>query len=138
MEEEIIKVPRETVMSRLELLPGLIRDKETEILAAQDEINTTQYMVDLRKNELMSILCAETEPEEIGKPVKARFKNETQREAELQKRGAEDEIYSGNLKEIAAKTKAVKELQIGLKFLENKFSAARNMAKILKGVEKDE
>ena len=117
------------IVGRLDNLPGLIKDKQLEILEKQDYTDSLEVTINFQKNSILAKVSEEADGE--GKKL---FKNAEQREHTTEVRIKDDKELSEFIRQKIKALKELKELKIGLEFLDNKFKAARSMTEILKEV----
>jgi len=109
-----------SVVKRLAELPKLIKDKQSENLKIDREINDKDYWKKKQENAIKSEIFSETL--ENGKKA---FTNETLRNDEFLTRSEKNTEYQETLKEFNLSQEVKKALEVELNCLYNEFSAIK-------------
>ena len=108
IEDKEIKIPtRESIMLRLEALPGSIMDNEIIQLDLDDKIVSLETQLKVIKNGIKMIVATEKDNED-----KLKYRNETAREVATEERLKNSKEYSEPKEKISKKKKELKERKI--------------------------
>ena len=124
--QEYNEPTREIVLRRLEILPNTIKKLQIDMMNLQDKINDVEFDIKNFKNEVMQKVLLEKDNED-----KSKYKTVQMREIEVDRRLKNDEKYKGLSYKIADQARRLKEKNIEVEFVENKFKSARIMARLI-------
>jgi len=106
------------IEATLKVLPGKIRDKQAELINLQAKVFESEAKV---RSQEGTILMAVTSEKQEDKP---RFKNDTQRKIEIDRRLGKDSGFVKTKEELSANKQAIKTLEFDTEFLQRTHRSA--------------